>query len=96
MQVRHLRGKSSGELLVLLAVWHATGGCAESVGYDVVCKFHDRIVRQVLGHARSEAAWKATRERKELFCKELLGEKAVRKAYETLLQEGFIYYAQAR
>lgn len=96
MQVCHLGGKSAGELLVLLALWHATGGCARSVNYVVFCKYHDRIVRLVLRHARSEAAWEATKERTELFCKELLGEKAVRKAYETLLEEGFICHAQAR
>lgn len=95
MQVRHLRSKSAGDLLVLLALWHATGGCARSVIYDVFRGIYDRIVRLVLRHARSEAVWKETREREELFSKELLSQKAVRKSYETLLEEGFICHAQA-
>ena len=95
MQVRHLRSKSAGELLVLLALWHATSGCTLSVIYDVFYEIHDRVVRLVLRHARSEAAWKETRERQQLFSKELLSQKSVRKAYETLLEEGFICHAQA-
>ena len=96
MQVSHLKGKNAGELLVLLALWHATSRCTQSVTYDAFCTIHDRIVRQVLRHARSEAAWKETRERVELFRDELLSQKAVRKAFETLLEEGFICHAQAQ
>ena len=95
MQVCHLKGKSAGELLVLLALWHATSRRTRSVTYEAFCKIHDRIVRHVLRHARSEAAWKETRERTELFRNELLSQKAVRKAFETFLEEGFICHTEA-
>lgn len=96
MQVRHLRGKSAGELLVLLALWHATNGCTRSATYDVFCHIYGKTVHQVLNYPKSEAAWEETRERTKLFRKELLSQAAVRRAYETLLEEGFISHPQAR
>ena len=94
MQVRHLRGKSAGELLVLLALWHATNAGSRSATYDVFYHIYGKTVRRVLTYSKSEAAWEETRERTKLSCKELLSQAAVRRAYETLLEEGFISHAR--
>lgn len=94
-QVRHLRGKSAGELLALLALWHATNGCKRSATYDVFIRIYGKTVHWALKFPKSEAAREETRERIKLFRKELLSQAAVREAYETLLEEGFISHAQA-
>lgn len=96
MQVRHLRGKSAGELLVLLALWHATDAGTRSATYDVFFHIYGKTVHRVLTYSMPEAAWEEMREKTKLFRKELLSQAAVRRAYETLLEEGFISHAHAR
>lgn len=93
LQVRHLATKKFIDLMVLLALWHATDGCKRSSTFDNFMLFYGSTVRKLLKYTKSTELQESKGRRQRQ--KTLSNEETARASFEMLVDEGFICDAQA-